>query len=63
MKIKLKLFPKSLRVYTVENEVAEGFEMRLTKGAGVVYRVKDLVLKGSNIWFKANSMWSNICFL
>ena len=32
-KIKFKLFPKSLRVYTVEEEVAEGFGMRLTKGA------------------------------
>ena len=36
IKIKFKLFSKRLRVYTVEKEVAEGFRMRLTKGAGVV---------------------------
>ena len=31
MKIKFKLFPKSLRVYTVEKEVVEGFGIRLKK--------------------------------
>ena len=36
MKIKFKLFPESLRVFTIDKEVAEGFEMRLTKGVVVV---------------------------
>ena len=31
----MKIIPKRLRVYTVEKEVAKGFRLRLTKGAGV----------------------------
>ena len=43
MEIKFELFPKSLRVYTVEKEVAEGLGMRLTKGAVVVCGKSNLV--------------------
>ena len=47
MKETFKLFPKVLLVYTVEKEVAEGFGMRLTKGAGVVCGKFNLVI----IWY------------